>query len=415
MAKKNDNVEEVISQETAEEMSAVENADTSNPMDEVASVTEDSMAEDDFEEDEAAEEARKVLSPEEYDQFKELQKKIFFRGKKVAPITRSERRRMYAGERIVTEDGEISAETEATDLKEDILELAASAKSQRILEGRIIGCRDIDGSTATKRSMAVVEYGHKTCQVLIPDFVLFHYDYKETLDETTQRNVKRRIENMLGASIKFVVKHLDQKNRVAYADRLKAMENISWNNYVRETREGGPRVIPGMIAQATVIAVSWGYIIVNVLGSDTRIVKSECSWGFVEDCRTMFDVNDKVNVKILGVKENTVKKSGNEIYNLVFTSCSVKQATSDPVLKYFGDYAEGGKYVATVTGVNDIGVFVNIDDKVPALVAFPKYGDLPTPGEQRIVQITGKEILDVPQEDGTNKQTHRIFGVIAPK
>ena len=72
MAKKNDNVEEVISQETAEEMSAVENADTSNPMDEVASATEDSMAEDDFEEDEAAEEARKVLSPEEYDQFKEL-------------------------------------------------------------------------------------------------------------------------------------------------------------------------------------------------------------------------------------------------------------------------------------------------------------------------------------------------------
>ena len=359
--------------------------------------------------------AKKVLSPEEYDQFKMLRAKIHFGGHKVSKASKSELRKMYSGERIVTEDGDIAAETETTRLKEDMLELAASARSGRILEGRIIGCRDVDSSTNTKRVMAVVEYGNKTCQVLIPDFVLFHFEYTEVLDEKTQRNVKRRIEAMLGANIKFIVKHFDQKTRVAYADRLKAMESIAWGNYVRETRDGRPRVVPNMIAQATVIAVSQNFIIVNALGSDSKIMKGECAWGYVDDCRNKFGVNEKVNVKVLDVKPGKVTKSGKEVYNLVFTSLSIKQATADPIVKYFNDYVEGGRYVATVTGVTDSGVFVNIDDKVPALVAFPKYGELPTPGEQRVVQISGKEVKEEPKEDGTNKLTYRIFGVIAPK
>ena len=363
---------------------------------------EDIDTTDDF----SMEDAKSILTDEDYSKLLELRQKIHFAGKKVSKATKKERRKMLSDDEYIIMDSETVPEfSEAAKLQEDLLELAASAKSGRVLSGIITGVRPVDSNSTIRQTMAEVRFGHGTCQVKIPDFVLFEYEYSEKLTPEVQERVARRAEKLLGAEINFIVKNLDEKNRIAIADRLKACEKTSWGNYVRVTRSGNPRVMPGDKIEATVITVDKNFIVVNAFGSDSKISRAECDWGYIEDCRRIFHINQKVVVKVLAVKPVDSKKFRNEVYHLVATSLSVKQATVNPLIKYWDRYKENGKYLAEVTGLSTDGVFVNIEGLVPCLVAFPSHGEMPLVGQQKIIQITQKT------EDP--KHGKRFFAIMA--
>lgn len=349
------------------------------------------------------------LSEDERRNFGELISKLSYRGPSVSKASKKEMRAMLAeGTRIHTRTGEVAVETDAKKLKKDMVELAASAnsKGKRILRGKISGIREIDSASDVKQYLARVAFGNETCQVLIPDFVLFHYDYNQRLDPETQKKVYGTMRSMIGSEIDFVVKHWDAKERIAYGDRLKAMERLGWNYFLNE--KNPDHVIKDMIVEATVIAVRQRYLMVNALGVDTRIPIEECCWAHYTDLRDHYKNNDVIAAKVLDISTTDTTKAANEKYTLVGLELSIRRTTKDPREKYWDEYKENGLYMARVTAVdpNGAGVFILLENRTPALCAYPTFGALPEVGDERIVEITEKTVLEkkgVPE--------HRIFGV----
>ncbi len=349
-----------------------------------------------------------MLSEEEKKTWGQLISKINFRSPSVAKASKREMREMMTEKnRIHTRSGTVTVETETKKLKQDMIALSASARNQRVLTGRIKGIRDIDTNSDVKQYMALIAFGNQTCQVLIPDFVLFNYNYESRLDPEIQKKVNNRMRSMIGSEIDFVVKHWDPKQKIAYGDRLKAMEKLGWNYYINE--KNPDRVFREMIVEATIIAVRPRYIMVSALGVEARIPIEECGWEHYLDLRENYKNNQVVLAKVLEISQTEVRKASGEIYHLVGLQLSIRQTTIDPREKYWNDYNETSICMARVTAVdpNGSGVFVMLDDKIPALAAYPKFGRDPEVGEEQLVQITEKAI--VPKSDG-NKE-YRIFCV----
>ncbi len=313
--------------------------------------------------------------------------------------------------KIITETGEtLQADTENSMFKEDLTNLTAAAQNhQRILTGKISGIRKIASNRSIPQYFATVLYGNGTFSILIPSYALFVHNVGAYLDANTQQAVERQINGMIGTQVSFVVLHLDKKERMVIADRLRALETIGRNNFIRiPDGDVRPRVVPGMKAEGTVLRVSRYSVTVNVLGSDSTIAngpdKNEVSWNYVGDCRELYQPGDKVVVKVLAVDREKVQLN-DQTYRLVKTKLSIKQATTNPMEKYFDDFAEEGRYLATVSSVTDFGVFAELmPGRCSCLVAFPNYGAIPQRGDERIVQITQKKI-----DDETGEK--RLYGV----
>lgn len=334
-------------------------------------------------------------------------------------------RKAYAGEVIISEDDE--EETTTTAYKNDVRELNASARSQRVLRGRIVGCKAAGGSIST--NLAIVSYGSETCTVYIPDYCLFHFDVdpsgKRTPDE--QKRLAKMIEKRIGSDISFIVKQFDQNTNTAYADRLKAMEQSAYNNYVRpQNNTHKPRVRVGDTVKGQITAVTSKYITVYALGVETNIYQkkdekhnAEVSWYHYDDLRQVYKVNDPIACKVLSVNVSKVKKYAEE-YTLVAAELSAKQVHKDPQVEFYDKYDIGQVYQCEITacpenGPGVYGLLSNGTSKVDVLVSFPRFGDIPEVGDVRIVKITDKadktEQGALLEKDG--RQVRRIFGVFA--
>lgn len=416
--------EESIPTAKVQESSGEESCNTEDPVAENPSETaEENLDAEESEQDtiipeesiEGAQEAKEALTPAEYDAWLTLQRRIHFSNRfRVERAKRSEKKERYTDEQVVTQSrGDTVSDTLSVHLKEDYMELVASAdtksKSIRLIEGVIEGFRYMDtNSSDIKRVLAVVSFGHGTYTVLIPDYVLFNYSYTDTPSPEILRQVENRIRRMIGAKIQFVCKYVNEKDKIAYGDRLKALEFIGWQNYTRPTRSGLPRIRKDSLVQAQVIAVADNYIIVNAEGSDTRIMKDEIAWEYIVSCKERYKVNDKITCKVLAVETRTTSKAMKNDYNLVATKLSIKRCTEDPAIQFYDNCSENSVFRATVTEVNEAGVFVNIQDKVSALMAFPAYGPIPKPGDNRAVRINRKEYDEV-----TGRR--RFWGMLLPE
>lgn len=359
---------------------------------------------------EGAEDAKESLSAAEYNDWLSMQRKIHFsRRYRFDRASNQRRKEMYSSEQhIIAPEGEnVSKLTESAKLKEDKIELIASANSGKILEGKMVGYRPVDSNDSnSRRLLAEIEFGNGKFSVLIPDYKFINFKYAENLTMDMQAQIEERMRKMIGANVKFVARYVNEKEMFAYGDRLKAMENESWGNYIRETRTGRPRVNVGDKITAQIIAVGNGYIIVNALGADVRITRNELAHDAlsVSDYRDVYKKNQTILCKVLDIKHGEVTKFGGEKYTIVRPTLSVKACVKNPVEEYWDEFREGGIYMATVTNVNEIGVFVALKKKVTCLAAFPSYGNTPYVGQERTVRVTKKEIM----EDGTK----RISGVL---
>ncbi len=366
--------------------------------------------------------AEPVLTEEEERTLQLLLDKVSHRSKSFIPATSKADKKVIKGSNVITDDGEKMTTTD--NLKQDMLDLNASAHAGRVLEGRIIGCRKA-GDSGISTNLAVVEYGNGTCTVLIPDYLLFNYDVKVVRDDNQQARLESRVVRMIGTDIKFVVKQFDQATHTAYADRLKALEQEAYNNYIRHLKATDkPRVKVGDIIKAQVTAVYKNRLTVCALGSETTIYQnnkdgiSEVSWYHISDLSLQFKKNMIVPCKVMSVERVTVDKYG-EKYDMVVTELSIKRCEENPQVKYFDDYKIGQFCEVIITNVSEsaTGIYgiINGVGKVDCMIAYPSYGDIPKIGDRRVVKITQKETktdkgLNV-EADGT--PVRRIYALLA--
>lgn len=328
---------------------------------------------------------------------------------KVAQASAEEWKQLNKSEHIITSGEVLQAETKATKLQSDLERLMASSKSGRILNGTIIGIRSTNADKDIATWVAEVQFGYDTCTVLIPSYLLYNYDITKYTNPGQERLVHNTMENMIGADIGFVVRHVDKAKKIAYASRLQALQQEAYDNYIRITRSTGkPRTVVGEYVEAKVLAVRNNSIIVNALGSDTIIpantTDNRISWEFVNDCHTMFSVNDVITVKVLGIKEQKTEKY-NESYRLIATKLSHKETLPNPIDEYWDTIQEGEIGTAVVTAIRDGNVYCKYKNRVNILCKSPSRGIEPYIGQKRNVRITLKK-----NEPGEGK---RIFGVFA--
>lgn len=313
-----------------------------------------------------------------------------------------DKKSLYASQHVFVEDGDdFEVETESIQRKQEYMELVASSKDHRILKGVITSVTEVDSNKKDDADyipnfMAKVRFGTGQFSVNIPSFVLYYYNYKNmnrAMAMDIQKNMMRRI----GAEIEFVCQFVDEKTGVAYGDRLMALSMRGVRNY---TSINGlrPRITPGELVQAKIIAVAREYITVDAAGAEMRIPLEEISHLYVSDAREFdgiktpecYKVGNKVVVKILTVDTQKVS-TGKESYTLIMATASIKQAKPNPRLKYFDEFKPGDIYAGVITGITETGVYVVLDNKMDCLCKFPTSGNMPILGDNVIVRINSKD------------------------
>lgn len=372
-------------------------------------VPEDLTVMENVNEDSNLESAMDELSEEDRKIMEALLSKTQFYARRNLKAKESIHREMFRSEHIVTASPDDKVETESTKLMQDFTMLNASAQSKRILEGKITGCRLANPENPLSTTLAEVKFGNGTCKVLIPDYLLFDYEIEKYRNANDRNRVATAVRDMIGSTVRFTVTQLDRSTKTAYADRLQALDTDGYFNYVKLTKDNTPRIIPGMIAQGRVVRRNKKSVTICALGAERTLKATaddnEITWNYCDDFRELFKVDQIVNVKILDVKTKEVTKYNNK-YTLVKPKFSLKQTTVNPTERYFDDFQENGHYTCVVTSMVSTGVFVRIPDAngMDCLVAYPKYGEMPMLGQERVIKITEKEYNE---ETGRKK----IFGV----
>jgi len=162
----------------------------------------------------------------------------------LAKASKKTKKALYKNERIITEYGDDTVDTEATRRSEDYIELVASARENRILQGTITGMRLVgDTDNPAAPILAEVAYGHESFTVCIPSFVLANYKTEKYSTMEERLAIEKDITRRIGSKISFVVQYVDEAAGIAYADRLAALSMIGVKNFLIPQRDGKPRVI----------------------------------------------------------------------------------------------------------------------------------------------------------------------------
>ena len=326
----------------------------------------------------------KELNPDEI-----IAQKAHRLSRALEPTTKAQKKKIFKSEHVVTEFGDEEIETDSTLLREDYLELLASKKSQKILEGTIIGFK-YAGEVRKSTVLAELEFGKGYFSLLIPSYLLYDYDVSKYVDPDQLQTIENNIIRRFGSKVKFMVHHVDLEERQAFGDRLAAQSIIADSNYVRPTRDGKPRITEGMIVKAQVMYVVSKGMIVDALGCDIQIPKDEFEYGFVGDARQEYKAGDYVNVRVSNISEYKTTKN-NMNYKLMKATGSVKAAKVDKRPMIYEKIKVGEVCSAKITYVEESGVFCRIKDSIDCLVALPRFGRNPERGDVRTIRITEKQ------------------------
>ena len=322
-------------------------------------------------------------------------------------------RESMSSEHIRTEFADSTVKNEQTELKEDWTLLTASKANGAILEGIVLGLHN-PGNGENTTPCAKIGFKNNTYKVYIPFYVLLpHVEMRKFLENDSRMEIEKMIIRMVGSRIKFVVRDIDQKTHTCFADRLQAMHTDFYTNWVRPAKgDNKPLITPGMLIQAQIIGKSRQTLTLSAFGIDqTLVIKSkeaanEISWEYEPDLRTKFKVGEFVNVKVLSVGQSE-KTVGPNTYTIGKAEFSIRQATRNPMDKYWDDYHEGDIVQAEVTGMNATSYFVKLENKVQAMCGKPRDGiRQPEIGDKGcLVRITEKAM----DEDGSRKRIYGVF------
>ena len=250
----------------------------------------------------------------------------------ISKATRTQRRKRYGGEHIVgqeniTDDLFNSMATERRKEKDTISDaIPIPGKSNgKILRGIITGAIP---ATPNWPPQAIVQLkdSHGFFEIHIPATFLYNYDINEPKfsgDEGNER-LLQEISARTNSEIDFIPIYMDETSETVQADRLRAMQQQGYYNYIYETRRTGrpiieptkknKRTVAGMITKV----MRFG-IVVECKGAETFIPNEELSYNRIDNANDhpeLFKVGKYISVRIMEVTKETIKR-GNNTYTLV--------------------------------------------------------------------------------------------------
>ncbi len=171
--------------------------------------------------------------------------------------------------------------------------------------------------------------------------------------EVNTRVAIARMRSLMGRLVAFKVKAIDRDNNLCIlsrSDALAHMAAITW----KDIKEGEIRTV-------VVRTVTPNMVLVNLGGIETPIPAPELSWGWVHDARELFKVGDAFDVLVTKVdKENKQVK------------LSLKALLPDAWKDVPYKFMVNGEYRGTITGIEEYGLFINLDEGVDAVIKHPE-------------------------------------------
>lgn len=287
--------------------------------------------------------------------------------------------------KVFSIDDHVQAETYEQKVKKVANEIKESIDKEGldgILTGKVSGVETVQG-------MPVAVIYIEMFKVIIPAVEFMDVVVKENNDPM---NLYRMLMNAsLGAEVDFMVKVVDEEQKLAIASRKEAMKRISQDMYFRKQNDEY-LIQEGAVLEARVFRSMVSGIIVEAFGKEVYIPPKELSYSRVHDARKLHSPGERVMVKVLSINRKD---------NDVTLSLSVKQASDNPLAKIIEQYNVGDMYTGIVTMIDGKNVFIRLDGGIDVLCKYPDYGLNPVIDSEVVVRITLK-----------NTDMNRLFGII---
>ncbi len=247
-------------------------------------------------------------------------------------------------------------------------EIHNAYRTRRILTGILGGVEQQDNG----KSLAVVEYkGYRVAIPVKEMLVGIPNDLRGQQYTNLMLQLNKRLSNMMGCEIDFVVMGIDSKARTIVASRAEAMLRKRQLFYFEPDDQGKFRVYEGRVIQARVISVAEKAVRIEAFGVEYSIMAMDLSWDWVGDARDRYSVGDQVLVRIQKVNRTSPKE---------LTIRADIRSVSDSGKNNLEFCRVQGKYAGKVTDVHKGVVYVRLTNGVNA-VAHSCY-DRRTPGKK---------------------------------
>lgn len=306
-----------------------------------------------------------------------------FSKRRVHRATKEERKEIYDEEDVFADFGDI-AETEAKKRQEEYSMFRNAARSipKTILKGEIGSVYE----TPNGMLVATVDNSHRLgkanenavaegyFQVIIPVDQMFPYDEKQYRTDEGRNQLKKKMAKRIGSEIHFCVYDVREKEGLVIGSRLTAQALRVNRWYIKNGAEGIPDLIPGMLAQATIIEVHNSYVNIDLGGAEGKISHVDLSYNHLGSLYDEYVVGEPLLVKIKAVNIFDYE-AGSQKYRLATIEASAKEAMLSPADKYFHQFHVGQICSGVIKAeANETGIFVNLQGKMDCLCHIPASG-----------------------------------------
>ena len=163
----------------------------------------------------------------------------------------------------------------------------------------------------------------------------------------------RNLESLIGHNFAFKVLKYNKKRRNVVLSRraLLEKEREQMKSTTLSTLEDN-KVVEGIVKNIT----DYG-VFVDLGGIDGLLHITDMSWGRVGHPSEMFQIGDKINVKVLSFDRESER-----------VSLGLKQLINDPWTAAEGRYPVGAKVAGKVVSLTDYGAFIEIEEGVEGLI-----------------------------------------------
>jgi small subunit ribosomal protein S1 len=183
----------------------------------------------------------------------------------------------------------------------------------------------------------------------------------------------KQMENFIGEVIAFKILNYDRDGDVFTASRVAALEHMAGLTW--------KRIAVGQIAPAVVRRVDPKRLRLDIGGILVNVPATEVDYGWVDDLREKYRTGDQVKVKIMEV--NLEKKE---------IKVSMKALKRDPWPDCTRRYRLHAEYVGTISGIEEYGVFVRLENGVDSLCRHPRNQTILHKGDEVLVRITNIDV-----------------------
>lgn len=312
--------------------------------------------------------------------------------RRIIEAGRKQRKLMYASNDVIPlHDTGLSYVTEGEMMKREFLELVESQKAGKKLTGVITGSTTVGGEPT-----AIVKYG-KYFRVLIPYECLLvprksDIDYMEKHPEQKEKQKRLLVNQRARSEVDFIIRNVDEVNRIAFGDRVAAMKREMRNWYFGRQKNGKYNLNAGDKVEARIVDTTTMGLTVEVRGKEFRLYQQDISYRYIPDVSKEFEVGTTIPVLIKSLERVRVDKKQWKLN----ASVSIKEANEDPRRRYFDLYEIGTNVTAVVTGVETYGIYCRIEDSdgmadVLCKFSTEEYKKLPKEGSIVFLRITAKD------------------------